>query len=286
MLPVLISWYRLLTEKEQSQNNNHRKKQHLNKGIAKKLQNFGWIEFSEADMKRTGKALAELSNGSLDELGISIIRNGFANKLFPGISVLQTSLKYFMLIPAMLKKIERDNISYWKKLPENHEGIIYAEFRKKLIDLQCDFCDDACKIATDKTNIIGNETANDPDRGNRLLRYPHEIFWPGLYTFGLVESPSMGSFVRNMMVRNREQGDKKTSVKEHWKRLFPFEPEDILKVEMSTPLKLLEKEKAFLFTKIKDAVRDKNTLLEKLIDDPQTFKVESNVLSIAGVLKK
>lgn len=66
---------------------------------------FGWIDFSAADKRHVKDALEAISSGSIDELGISIIRDGFSDILFPGLSVVQTSLKYFLLIPAILKKL-------------------------------------------------------------------------------------------------------------------------------------------------------------------------------------
>ena len=267
----------------------------MNRGFVKKLQDFGWIEFSPADMKRTEKALAALSEGSLDELGVSIIQDGFADRLFPGLTEIQTSLKYFLLIPAMLKKIELNswNISAWKKLPENSEGRICAEFKKKLIDLQCDFCDRACRICEEnkieKTNIIGNYTANDPDipREKRLVRFPHDIYWRGLRTFGLIKSSGLDSFVHDMMVRNREQGDNAPKVNAYWNGLFHFKPENILEVKNLPPLALSSDEWKFLHKKIKDSdsVKGRETLLEKLIDDPQEFEVKTDERSIAALLK-
>lgn len=69
-----------------------------------KLTDFGWLDFSAADMKRTRDALTAISSDSVDELGISIIRDGFAELLFPGLSVIQTSLsKEHLFINDLLK---------------------------------------------------------------------------------------------------------------------------------------------------------------------------------------
>ena len=101
------------------------------------LVDFGWLDFSEADMKRTKKALSELNSGSIDELGISIIRDGFADKLFPGLSVVQTSLKYFLLIPAMLCKAEQKLKEEARK--ENNRANLFRLLEKELIKQQCIF---------------------------------------------------------------------------------------------------------------------------------------------------
>lgn len=164
---------------------------------------FGWIDFSAADKRRVKDALEAISSGSMDELGISIIRDGFSDILFPGLSIAQTSLKYFLLIPAMLKKIELESNKVYK---DNNEGELFRAFRTELIKLECDFCDSACRNAADKTNIIGNETAKkdgeqEIPNEKRLVRFPHDIYWHRLYTFGLVDAPTMRAYISNLQAR-------------------------------------------------------------------------------------
>ena len=61
---------------------------------------IGWIDFSKKERSKVLNALASLKEkGTLDELGISPIRDGFAELFFPGTSTLQTKAKYFLLIP-------------------------------------------------------------------------------------------------------------------------------------------------------------------------------------------
>ena len=254
---------------------------------------FGWIDFSAADMRRTREALAAVSSGSIDELGISIIRNGFAEELFPGLSGAQTSPKYLLLIPAMLKKMELE-----KMLPclqgdtENNEGKVFAAFREKLIAMQCRFCDDACgEQNPDRENIIGNTTARRTDipDAKRLVRFPHDIYWHGLYTFGLVDAPSMTEYVRNMCSRHsRKDDEKKFDLKQYWNRQFPLDYAAVINSAAGCrPLDLTAPEQEFLLSKIKEAVAGKNTLLEKVITACDEFNVEkNNVLSIAAALQK
>ena len=255
---------------------------------------FGWIDFSSADMKRVREALAAISSGSMDELGISIIRDGFSDILFSGLSVAQTSLKYFLLIPAMLKKIELDSGSeiISKIQQDNSEGQLFRLIRSKLIKLECDFCDKACEKANDKTNIIGNDTANsDIPYEKRLVRFPHDIFWHGLYTFGLADAPTMRAYISNLQLRYRPKDGKKYSrkaVEEYWNKFFPFEPDDILKNAICEyPLRLTPDEKTFLYEKIAAAAEGKNTLWEKLIDNYENFELKNaNAETIASILEK
>ena len=62
--------------------------------------NLGWIDFSDNDRKKTMDVLRLFQEqGAVDELGIGVIRDGFANSFFPGTSTIQTRAKYFFIIP-------------------------------------------------------------------------------------------------------------------------------------------------------------------------------------------
>ncbi len=77
---------------------------------SKNTWNVGWVNFSAGDVQRMKDVLHSVLDapGSVDELGIAIIRDYYADCFFPGINAMQTSMKYFLLIPKMLQKIEMD----------------------------------------------------------------------------------------------------------------------------------------------------------------------------------
>ena len=61
---------------------------------------LGWIDFSKTERNKVLSVLDLLSEaGTLDELGIAPVRDGFANLFFPGTSTIQTRAKYFMIVP-------------------------------------------------------------------------------------------------------------------------------------------------------------------------------------------
>ena len=61
---------------------------------------LGWIDFSKEDKSNALNVINSLKDkGVLDELGFGIIRQAFANYLFPGTSTIQTRAKYFLIIP-------------------------------------------------------------------------------------------------------------------------------------------------------------------------------------------
>ena len=66
---------------------------------------LGWIDFSKEDRQKALDVINLLSEqGAVDELGIGIIRDAFANYFFPGTSTIQTRAKYFLIVPYMLRE--------------------------------------------------------------------------------------------------------------------------------------------------------------------------------------
>ena len=55
---------------------------------------LGWIDFSKEDRQKAFDVINLLSEqGAVDELGIGVIRDAFANYFFPGTSTIQTRWK-------------------------------------------------------------------------------------------------------------------------------------------------------------------------------------------------
>lgn len=58
---------------------------------------LGWVDFSKEQRNKVLSVINLLSEPeAVDELGIGIIRDGFANMFFPGTSTIQTRAKYFL----------------------------------------------------------------------------------------------------------------------------------------------------------------------------------------------
>ena len=65
---------------------------------------IGFIDFSKEERNKILATLKLLgTQTALDELGIGVIRDGYADILFPGISTIQTRAKYFVLIPYLFQ---------------------------------------------------------------------------------------------------------------------------------------------------------------------------------------
>lgn len=70
---------------------------------------LGWIDFSPTQRAKTMTVLDLLSeSGTVDELGVGIIRDALADLIFPGFSTIQTRAKYFLLIPYIIHDFEKE----------------------------------------------------------------------------------------------------------------------------------------------------------------------------------
>jgi hypothetical protein len=72
---------------------------------------FAWIDHSDAHRRKMLDAIDLFrEQGTRDELGLSVIRDGLANLLFPGTGALQTRARYFFFVPWMYQSLEREHV--------------------------------------------------------------------------------------------------------------------------------------------------------------------------------
>ena len=135
---------------------------------------LGWIDFSKNERDDILNTLDSLSEkGTLDELGIAPIRDGFSDLFFPGTSTLQTRAKYFFLIPyACMRLANSDGLT-----PKNAYERLYS-FEKKTAEL-------LQLHAADEKGIIGGAFVG---RKEWIKRPPSTLYWAGLRRYGIFNS--------------------------------------------------------------------------------------------------
>jgi hypothetical protein len=99
-----------------------------------------------------------------DELGIGAIRDAIADQLFPGTSVIQTRLRYMLLVPWLFIEIEEHREPAAK---------FSAVARRSELDL-------GQKLAAAAERGVFGRSA-----GEQLKRLPSSVYWAGLGTWGL-----------------------------------------------------------------------------------------------------
>lgn len=147
---------------------------------------LGWIDFSKNERNKVLSVLDLLSEaGTLDELGISPIRDGYANLFFPGTSTIQTRAKYFLIVPYALKDLE-----YSSEINPNRALRALNE-KERACGQQL------LASGQDTDGIIGSRSL----RQNRWVkRTPADIYWAGLRSYGIFigGNLSLTEYVRAM----------------------------------------------------------------------------------------
>jgi Family of unknown function (DUF6361) len=72
---------------------------------------IGWILLSREAVARAEEALASDEKGVRDEVGFLALHQGFADRFFPGTSVLHTRLRYALFVPWLMEKVAAESNS-------------------------------------------------------------------------------------------------------------------------------------------------------------------------------
>ena len=147
---------------------------------------LGWIDFSKSERSKVLSVLELISErGTLDELGIAPIRDGFADLFFPGTSTIQTRAKYFFIVPYALKELEHSE-------EKNSNQIL-----KQLDEIER-FCGKTFyDSSSSDIGIIGQRALS---HGTWVKRTPSDIYWAGLKKYGIFTGGnlSLSEYVRAM----------------------------------------------------------------------------------------
>lgn len=139
------------------------------------MSSIGWIDFSSEHREKVRTVLDLLKKrGVVDELGVGVIRDAFADRMFPGISTIQTRAKYFTLVAYRVQAfIERSG---------NRETLeSYLSYHEKV---------DRIKLVENhgedgELGIVGGTFGLEWKRD--VIRKPSSIYWNGLRTFGFIK---------------------------------------------------------------------------------------------------
>ncbi|MBR2823243.1 MAG: hypothetical protein IKE24_06140 [Clostridia bacterium] len=132
---------------------------------------LGWIDFSKNERDKVLSVLDLLSeNGTLDELGIAPVRDGFAERFFPGTSTIQTRAKYFLIVPYILKDLEHNE----ETNPNRLQRMLDESEKKCAVRL--------LEKENDTAGVIGSRSLS---QGSWVKRTPASIYWAGLRSYGI-----------------------------------------------------------------------------------------------------
>ena len=144
---------------------------------------LGWVDFSKADREKVLDVINLLQGeAAVDEIGIGLIRDAFANYFFPGTSTVQTRAKYFFIVPYILQEAVSgkygDQVSAILQKIDSEEKACGIRLYQKCVD------EDIDPVGT---GIIGARVLPK----NWVARKPSNIYWNGIRTYHIFEQESM-----------------------------------------------------------------------------------------------
>ena len=127
---------------------------------------FSWLDDPEAQRRQMQGVIDQFAQkDTRDELGIGSVRDSFADRLFPGTSVIQTRAGYLLFVPWMYRRLED------KGYPAAEMDYRRKQAEVKLID--------ALEASGSTQGNIGREARE------KLQRFPSNVYWLALHKYGL-----------------------------------------------------------------------------------------------------
>jgi hypothetical protein len=131
---------------------------------------LGWVLFSRDAINRAEMQLRDDQLGVRDEIGFLLLHSGYANRFFPGTSVLQTRLRYALFIPWM------------------YQDLLAIEDRKDVRKKVSEFETKLTVRLLHLDGAIGKRNFPDP-----ISQPPSFIYWTALGTWGILKPRPDGS---------------------------------------------------------------------------------------------
>jgi hypothetical protein len=171
-----------------------------------------WIDFSESDQRVARDCLQKLGQdeGTLDELGLGIMRDAFSALFFPGTSTLMNNARYLIFVPTIFRHIE-------------DRGLAGAEAESLWI---------AMESQLSRKLPPGEGTFGSRAIDHMIDRWPGEVYWRALINLGILLQDQSQAFyfdgLRDFHRKTLEAGqrtDDGTSLHvalSNWDRNFPY----------------------------------------------------------------
>ena len=223
------------------------------------------------------RSLANGEQGTRDEIGFLLLHQGFADRFFPGTSVLQTRIRYALFVPWI------------------YEGLI--RLRRKGRDLDAVRREQLLQLARrlktygkEKTGVIGGDIIHQ----NRLSSQPPDlVYWSALKSWGmrLPHVDSTGDALRRIAERSKtaptddDEGDLDQLGNTDVFQVLADAPDGWDNPDSPLNFALLAKEKKYLRDKLQVVVRPDGelSLLAKLVDAGAVFNGSSKLTLPDGV---
>jgi hypothetical protein len=76
-----------------------------------RMSQFLWLDYSEHERRKMLDVIDLFrEHDTVDELGVGSVRDAFADLLFPGTSTIMTRARYFLIVPWIYERLERQRV--------------------------------------------------------------------------------------------------------------------------------------------------------------------------------
>jgi hypothetical protein len=127
------------------------------------LAEFGWTYLSRIALAKAEAQLSAESQGVRDEIGFLLVHQYYADRFFPGTSVLHTRLRYVLFVPWMYQLLGQGRA---KPAPE-----------QAIQKMEGDLCRRLLKFEPHQLGIIGRLS-----EGKSMGQPPSMVYWNALGT--------------------------------------------------------------------------------------------------------
>ena len=128
---------------------------------------FTWLDHRSEDAQRVREALAAFDDqGMIDPLGFGVVRDAFSEMLFPGTSTVQNGARYFVFVPWVYQRLDREQIA----------PVAGAQRAR---ELEVELIEALLRGSTEHDGIIGRYSRAT------TKQLPSAIYWGGLRRWGI-----------------------------------------------------------------------------------------------------
>jgi hypothetical protein len=231
---------------------------------------LGWTMLSREEMRQVERSLANSEQDTRDEIGFLLIHQGFADRFFPGTSVLHTRVRYVLFIPWLYKHAASSR---------RRGSDLDSTIRRQLIQLAIRLK----QIGEEPYDVIGGDKL-----GQLTSQPPDRVYWTALRAWGLL-LPAVHS--RSEALRRLQASVRTSALDDDGGRLddddtevfvgLPDPPEGWDNPASPLHFKMPQKERDFLRLQLSFLTRPEEvvpSLLARLVESRDFFEDKSRGL--------
>lgn len=223
---------------------------------------LGWTMLSREEMRQVERSLANSEQDTRDEIGFLLIHQGFADRFFPGTSVLHERIRYALFVPWL----------YERAAEQPRRGSdLESTIRYLLIELAVRLK----QIGGEPKNVIGGEKL-----GQLTSQPPDRVYWSALREWKILlpEVGSRAETLRRLKLasKNTPKDDDGGSLTDDQVEVFcnlPPPPVGWCDSKVALEFKMPARERQFLRDRLRGLTRadGKPALLANLVQSGELF---------------